>query len=571
MRQKNPTRRSFLQNVAVAGAALVSSENLQAATTARTAQRIESLSYPEILRAPDLLVAYSGLNSRMALARSNDDWGYRDISVQTSVVQGPNAPELSICLHAPQTALTNLHLRWHHKVASELRILGDAWERSYGDLEWRGFVPERPLPWYFLTFDGHQVNGYGVRTGARTLCFWQIDPGGVSLWLDLRNGGNPVRLGERQLQAANVVTRRGQPGETPIEAARLFCRCMCPRPCLPDGPLYGSNDWNYAYGRNTAEGILRDADLIASLAPSQDHRPFVVIDDGWQDKRRFPDMAGLASAIRDRKLRPGIWVRPTQAPEQTKASLLLPSARFAERLAHPVLTYDPTIPEALEAILDSVRRALSWGFEFLKHDYSTYELLGRWGSEMGPSPTREGWNFADCSLTNAEILISFYQALRRIIGNKAVILGCNTVGHLSAGIFESQRTGDDTSGTSWERTRRMGVNTLAFRNPQHRTFFYLDPDCVALTPDLSWNDTRQWLDLVSRSGVSLFISPQPETIGSEQRTAIKDAFQIVASSTGFAEDWLDHTTPQHWLFETSEGSRQRYEWSRNEGAFPFQR
>ena len=121
----------------------------------------------------------------------------------------------------------------------------------------------------------------------------------------------------------------------------------------------------------TADGVLRDADLVASLAPRNGHRPLVVIDDGWQDKLRFPDMAGLASAIRDRPLRPGIWIRPTRAPREAKPSLLLSPARFAKGSARSDLTYDPTIPEALEAILDAVHQPASWGYGFLKHDFST--------------------------------------------------------------------------------------------------------------------------------------------------------------------------------------------------------
>jgi alpha-galactosidase len=569
MSEKNTTRRTFVGLAAAACGALVAPHKARADSLDPTGQTTGSASYLDILRLPDLLIAYSGLETRMPLSRSGDHWGSRDIQVQTAVTPGTASTELPIHLSSPHTALTHLHLRWNFKVAAGLRVLGDAWERSYGDLEWRGFVPERPMPWYFLTFGGNRLNGYGVRTGARSLCFWQIDPGGVSLWTDLRNGGNPVELGARELHAATVVARAGEEGEAPNESARLFCRTMCPEPRLPDGPLYGSNDWNYAYGKNTADGVLRDADLVASLAPRSAHRPLVVIDDGWQDKLRFPDMAGLATAIRDRQLRPGIWIRPTRATQEAKPSLLLSPARFAQGSTRSDLTYDPTIPEALEAILDAIRLPVSWGYEFLKHDFSTYELFGQWGSEMGPSPTRDGWSFADRSRTNAEILLSFYQALRRTAGDKVLLLGCNTVGHLSAGIFESQRIGDDTSGRSWERTRRMGVNTLAFRNPQHRTLFHIDPDCVAITTRTQWSDSRQWLHLVSHSGASLFVAPQPEAVGPEQRAAMKDAFQLVASSTGFAEDWLDDTTPQHWRFRSSEESRESYQWSGSEGVPAF--
>ena len=35
------------------------------------------------------------------------------------------------------------------------------------------------------------------------------------------------------------------------------------------------------------------------------------------------------------------------------------------------------------------------------------------------------------------------------------------------------RTGDDTSGRIWSVPDEMGVNTLAFRLPQHNTFIIL--------------------------------------------------------------------------------------------------
>lgn len=63
--------------------------------------------------------------------------------------------------------VSRVHLRWSGKVTG--RVLGDAWERSYEDLEWRGLVPERPLPWYFLVHDGARAWGAVVELGDRTL------------------------------------------------------------------------------------------------------------------------------------------------------------------------------------------------------------------------------------------------------------------------------------------------------------------------------------------------------------------------------------------------------------------
>src|SRR5262249_2905389 len=158
------------------------------------------------------------------------------------------------------------------------------------------------------------------------------------------------------------------------------------------------------------------------------------------------------------------------ATADTRPSILLPANRFGADRERLPLSFDPSTPEGLIAMQRRITRAREWGFSFLKIDYTTFDLFGKWGFEMGSSPTRTGWSFADCSRTNAEILLSVYRAIREAAGEDSLLLGCNTVGHLCAGIFDSQRTGDDTSGRSWERNCRNGVNTLAFRYAQHRSF-----------------------------------------------------------------------------------------------------
>ena len=124
-------------------------------------------------------------------------------------------------------------------------------------------------------------------------------------------------------------------------------------------------------------------------------------------------------------------------------------------------------------------------------------------------------------------MLQFYRAIREAVGN-AILIGCNTVGHLGAGIFELQRIGDDTSGRDWNRTRKMGVNTLGFRLPQHRAFFLADPDCVPFTKDVPLGMTRQWLDLVTKSGTPLFISADPSTVSAEEKQMLKTALAAAA-------------------------------------------
>lgn len=81
--------------------------------------------------------------------------------------------------------------------------------------------------------------------------------------------------------------------------------------------------------------------------------------------------------------------------------------------------------------------------------------------------TERGWHFYNQGLTSAEAVKLLYGAIYDAAEESgAVLIGCNTIGHLGAGLMHVSRTGDDTSGFTWERTRRMGINSPAFRLPQ---------------------------------------------------------------------------------------------------------
>jgi len=241
--------------------------------------------------------------------------------------------------------------------------------------------------------------------------------------------------------------------------------------------------------------------------------------------------------------------------------------RLAQRGNARFATLDPTVPEALDVVRGDIRRVVAWGFEMVKHDYSSYDVLGRWGNAMGADLTNSGWHFADKTKTTAEVVLDLYRAIREAAGG-ALIIGCNTFGHLGAGLFEVQRTGDDPSGREFDRPRRMGVNTLAFRGPQHSAFFALDADCAPITPQVPWELASRWLDLEARSGTALFVSPDPKALNAETRAAIKNAFASAAKPQPLAEplDWMETTTPGQWRIA---GKTVEYDWYAADGAAPF--
>jgi alpha-galactosidase len=536
-------------------------------------------SFLDILRPPDHVTAYPEGGTLLHLHRFGVRWRAQDVEVLTELKQAVEGHELSVRLSAVQTSLTHVHLRWSGPLPETLRFLGDDWERSYGDLEWRGFAGDRVMPWYFLASDGQMTHGYGVKTGPGSFCFWQADTAGISLWLDVRNGGSGVQLGERELAAADIVASEGRQGITPFQAARFFCRKLCAHPRLPEKPIYGSNNWYYLYGENMTTGkILRDVEQLAELSSSDSNPAFMVVDMGWgkalegagpwnQENSRLPDMPGITAQIRKRGVRPGIWVRPLLTVEALPEKWQLKVKRAEGTYQPPLFVLDPSVPEALAYIQEGLRGVAGWGFELIKHDFSTFDLLGRWGFQMGAEVTLDGWHFADRSKTTAEIVLRFYRAIRQAVGN-TVLIGCNTVGHLGAGIFELQRIGDDTSGRDWNRTRKMGVNALGFRLPQHRAFFLADPDCVPVTKAVPLDMTRQWLNLVTKSGTALFISADPSTVTADEKQMLKTALASAARIQPEVEplDWMETMSPKRWHLG---GRIVSFEWFGEQGANPF--
>lgn len=530
------------------------------------------MSFIDIFRQPDRVTVQTEAGM-VGCTPAGEAWGHGDVAVHLQAGNGG----MRVSVTAAGTPLQRIHLRWQGAVPGDVRLLGDHWERGYGDLEWRGLVPERVMPWYVLTYDGRATHGYGVETGPGAFAFWRIDPAGISLWLDVRNGGGGVQLHGRTLAAVTILSRAGQPGETPFQAAQAFCRQLCPAPRLPNHPVYGSNNWYYAYGVSSHARILQDTELLVSQAPTGANRPYMVIDAGWQTRAPqteacvgrpwegnadFPDMPGLAASMQALGSRPGIWLRPLAGGPADDASLLLPPSRATDSSAM-VNILDPSLAENLAAIEADCRRMQEWGFQLIKHDWTACDALGRWGFDMGAEMTKPDWHFADRTRTTAEIVLALYRAIRAGAGS-AIVIGCNTFSHLSAGLFELQRTGDDTSGMQWERTRKMGVNTLAFRMGQHDTFYAADADCVGLTKQVPWSLNRQWLDLLARSGTPLFVSADPEAVGPEQAAALRDAYARAAVVQPVAEplDWLDTTCPRHWRFGEETVT---YDWYGDEG------
>ena len=455
-----------------------------------------------------------------------------------------------------------VRIKWPRELLRETLVLNDAWERSYGDLEWKSLAETRVSPWYFLASVSNRTWGVGVETGPGAMCCWEVTTNGTTLVLDLRAGGQPVRLGGRTLKACRIVRAESREGESAWDFGRRFCKMMCPKPKLPKTPVYGYNDWYCAYGKNTATNFLADAAYIMECAKGCANPPYVVMDDGWQrnsppvvhESGRGPwdaagpnfgmDMPMFCGRIAALGAKPGLWYRPLRAWDGLPEEQRLPANRDY---------LDPTVPEVRARIVEDMRRFRDWGFKLVKIDFLSYDISQLWPCDPHPHPDRyiqddRAWR--DSSRTTAEAMRDIYRAMKDAAGDDVVIIGCNALNHLAAGVFELQRTGNDTSGKDWSWTRNNGVNTLAMRSIQDGAFFKIDADCVGLAEGgaVPWELNRQWMDLLGRSGTPMFVSWRRQLAGPEVRKALADAFRRASSARPTIEsvDWQRTRTPYKW-------------------------
>lgn len=469
------------------------------------------------------------------------------------------------CLNLYVTAQSDkvkfIELEWHFESDSGIYVLGDAWERSYGELEFKKLADnDRRMPWYFIATDKKGCFCFGVKTQPNAFVSFNYTESGIKALVDCRNGSCGVGLNGRKLHLATFVYKEYCSNDV-YACLCDYCRTLCDNPILPKERVYGGNNWYYAYGKSSYGEIVSDAKVQAELAKGIENRPFEVIDDCWQvnscegpwvANEKFGDMKKLAEEIKALGARPGIWVRLLH----NRDSSLTEEMKILYKGKRKYL--DPTHPDVQAFIRSDIERIKGWGYELIKHDFTTFDLFGGWGSQLDPQINgEERWGFYDKSKTNAEIVLDLYRLIRDAAGDMYII-GCNTVSHLCAGLVEINRTGNDTSGREWQATRENGVNTLAFRLAQNEAFYMCDADCVGILKDcIPWEKNRQWLHLLSYSNTPLFVSCT-DNLTDEQKADLSEAYRVYQDTHTFKPvDIFENRTPSEWEID---GKTVKYSW-----------
>lgn len=449
-----------------------------------------------------------------------------------------------------------ISITWEHKFPENTLVLGDAWERSYGDLCFRPVNENHNAPWYFIAQSGNTVLGVGVKTGANAFVNFTYNETSVTALIDARCGSEATVLGGRKICLCEFVFKEYSDVSS-FEAAKDFCREMCDKPLLPQKPIYGGNDFYYYYGHSTAETIVQNASFIGEMSKGFENRPYMVVDDGWETtfctgpwtvNDKFRDMKKLAKNIKNENVLPGIWVRFL-----CDKNPIIPDWWRIERNGKKEFL-DPSVPDVLDYISQTIGIFRAWGYRMIKHDFSTVDMFGHYGFEITDTITKiDNWHFADTSRTSAEIVKEYYKTILAAAGKDMTILGCNTIPHLIAGYAHCNRIGDDTSGREWARTKKMGINTLAYRMVQHDTFYSADADCVG-TLSVPWEKNVQWLKMLALSGTALFISTNDAELTPEMKSDIRGAFELAQKGEMKLTplEWGENLTPERWLCDGKE-------------------
>ena len=483
-----------------------------------------------VLRKPDFVLGAT-TNSPYRF-EEKDNWQTCPIKYDYVIDNGVG----KITVYPSGSPVKYLKLRWRGDFSNIDSVYGDQIERSGEScyLEWRSVMPHRAMAWYCMVKSASDYAGYGVKTGADCFAFWQVDTRGITLFLNLCNGNNGTDL-QSPLLACEVVELVSS-GQNAYYFHKDFCKKMCDNPIMPKTPIFGVNNWYWAYGNISKDIVIKETEHLKMITDGVKNRPSMIIDDGWQLNRSygsyhyiggpwepnatFKDMKETADFIREKGAKPGIWFRP-----------LLTMGRVPEdaffRAYDNGIVLDPSHPYTLEQVEKDANKIRNWGYEIIKHDFSTMDITGNapLTSENHVSNLfSHDKPFYDNTKTTATIIKNLYKAIQNGAGN-ADVIGCNTIGHLTAGIHSIYRVGNDTSGRSFEWTRRFGVNSF-MRLPQNENFFLADPDCAAFTDQVDSSLNLNYLEACAITGMTTLASITPYSLTDKEIKRINEIYKI---------------------------------------------
>ena len=437
-----------------------------------------------------------------------------------------------------------LKLRFRGELNFVDKVYGDQWERSglQAFVEWRSVMAHRVLPWYTYLIGDNQMACYGVKVQPDAMCYWQVDTHGVTLFVNLCCGNEGTDL-KSPILACEVVELFSSDVSNPYLVAQNFSKMMCENPVLPKEPVFGVLDWYWAYGNTSEEIILKETDYLMKMCKGTKHKPYVIIDEGWQKFRtctppdyskptyiggpwdagneKFPNFDKMPEKIHQKGAKAGVWFRPLQTMGYIPSEAILYQKNGA-------ITLDPSHPFTLERVYNDAKRFSDWGFDLLKQDFTTVDGTGihNFSSEkQSISMVKPDVKYYDKTKTTAMIFKNLYKTIQNGFGLDKPVMGCNTFTHLTAGIHAINRIGNDNSGMAYEWTRRDGINSV-LRLPTNNIFYVADPDVATFTDKTPIKVNLKFLEMCAITGMATISSETPDILSDEDLKEINRIYKI---------------------------------------------
>lgn len=223
-----------------------------------------------------------------------------------------------------------------------------------------------------------------------------------------------------------------------------------------------------------------------------------IIDDGWEEvsgsltvnKNKFPDLPRLAQEMKDKDIKPGIWVVPFMIKE--KGAGKLPREWFMRDAQGKQLTVqvpmpmprsfglDVSVPEFREYLAGKFVELARMGFEVFKVDFIAMPFIGK---------------LQNRDKTSVEYYRQVFQEIRQRVrdelGREIELIGCGAPMMESIGLFNGMRMTAD-SALAYLDQSFVGSMLPSFLSPLGRVVSFLNER----TPLPSW--------IVSKTNTSMY-------------------------------------------------------------------
>lgn len=250
--------------------------------------------------------------------------------------------------------------------------------------------------------------------------------------------------------------------------------------------------WYHYFTDITFDELSKNVKLLAEIRDREkiDYR-LVQLDDGYEKEigdwlttnSKFPDLKEIASEIRGKGFKAGLWIAPFSASESSRLfnehkDWFVKNSDGNPRVAYrnwnkQIFALDTTNPEVLLHLERLIKTIRSYGFDYLKIDFLF----------AGAIP---GGRFNEF-LTPVEAYRSGMQTIRAAAGDDCFILGCGAPLLPSVGYVDGMRIGSDTAPEWNGETMDIGVPSARFslrnaytRSFMHRRLWLNDPDTIVL-------------------------------------------------------------------------------------------